>query len=70
MFIPSPLRARFNTTTLGAARPNNMTNSEEIERVAHMLYLADLDYNGSGGRYSHLARAVIEACKTAQRALS
>jgi hypothetical protein len=33
--------------------------TDEIERLAHMLYLADLDYDGSGDKYGHLARSVI-----------
>jgi hypothetical protein len=30
----------------------------DIEEIAHQLYLADLDYDGSGDKYRHLAKAV------------
>jgi hypothetical protein len=44
---------------------NEATNEEQIKHIAHTLYLADVDYDGHGGKYVHLARAVLASFKSA-----
>ncbi len=33
--------------------------TDQIEKIAHALYLADLQYDGSGDRYAYLAKAAL-----------
>ena len=39
---------------------------DQIETIAHAMYLADLQYDGSGDRYAYLAEAALTSSVASQ----